>query len=59
MKSVVDGGCSNNDRLNQSIRQMIAVVTDENGTVLVHKTKMKGSNHIAELWAILEALVFA
>ncbi len=41
-----------------SKRVMRIVVTDENGTVLVDKTKTGGSNNVAELWAVTEALLY-
>jgi ribonuclease HI len=59
MKIYTDGGCSNNGQLDISKRLMRAVVTDESGVVLVGKNIMGGSNNIAELWAVQEALRFA
>ncbi len=38
---------------------MVAVVTDSAGAVLVEKWQHGGSNNIAELWAIQEALTWA
>jgi ribonuclease HI len=53
MKIFTDGGCSNNDQLDQTKRRMVAVVTDSQGNVLVERVKSgSGSNNIAELWAI-------
>lgn len=40
-------------------RLMRAVVTDETGIMLVDKTLKGGTNNVAELWAITEALLFA
>ena len=54
-----DGGCSGNDQLDVSKREMIAVVTDATGAVLVEKWQHGGSNNIAELWAVQEALRWA
>ncbi|MDI6820919.1 MAG: ribonuclease H-like domain-containing protein [Patescibacteria group bacterium] len=54
----VDGGCSNSNQKNQAIRKMVMVVTDESGNVLVEKTQEEGSNNIAELLAIKEALMW-
>ena len=39
-------------------RVMRVLVTDENGTVLVDKRKRGGSNNVAELWAVTEALLY-
>ena len=55
----VDGGCSGNSQEDLTQRAMRAVVTDENGAMLVDKYKEGGSNNIAELWAVLEALQWA
>ncbi len=38
---------------------MRIVVADETGTPLVEKTRHRGSNNIAELWAVAEAIMFA
>lgn len=54
-----DGGCSGNDQLDASKREMIAVVSDSNGNVLVETQVHGGSNNIAELLAVKGALVWA
>lgn len=55
-----DGGCSGNDQPDTSKREMIAVVSDSNGNVLVEtQVHDGGSNNIAELLAVKEALVWA
>jgi ribonuclease HI len=54
-----DGGCSGNEQRDPKRRQMIAVVTDENGSILVEKTREGGSNNIAELLAVKEAMAWA
>ena len=38
---------------------MRIVVADETGNVLVEKTLDGGSNNLAELWAVAEAMMFA
>jgi ribonuclease HI len=58
MKIFTDGGCSNQIDPDHTKRVMRIVVTDENGTVLVDKTKTGGSNNVAELWAVTEALLY-
>ena len=58
MRLFTDGGCSNQIDPDHSKRVMRIVVTDENGTVLVDKTKTGGSNNVAELWAVTEALLY-
>lgn len=58
MKFYIDGGCTNNQREPKD-RQMRIVVADETGAVLVEKALPGGSNNIAELWAVAEALFFA
>ena len=60
MKLFIDGGCSNNDQLDQTKRKMVAVVTDFQGKVLVEKVKSGGgSNNTAELWAVQLAMDWA
>lgn len=54
-----DGGCSRNYQPNPSLRDMIAVVSDSDGRVVVEKTHHGGSNNIAELLAVKEALAWA
>ena len=58
MKLFTDGGCTNQMDPDHSKRVMRIVVTDENGTVLVNKIKTGGSNNVAELWAVTEALLY-
>jgi ribonuclease HI len=58
MKTILytDGGCSGNEQRDLSKRNMIAAVTDEHGTILIDRHQEGGSNNIAELLAIKEAL---
>ena len=58
MKVYIDGGCQPNSGPVEK-RIIRCVVTDESGIVLVDKTSRGGSNNIAELWALCEALEFA
>lgn len=60
MKKVlyVDGGCHGNSQPDLSKRKMIAVVTDDQGIVLIDKHDIGGSNNVAELLAVKEALVW-
>lgn len=51
-----DGGCSGNAQKDLTKRQMIAVVTDYGGNVIVETNESGGSNNIAELIAVKEAL---
>ena len=51
-----DGGCTNSNQKDQSIRQLIMVATDDSGEVLVERIINGGSNNIAELLAVLYAL---
>ena len=53
-----DGGCSGNEQLDPSKRKMVAVVSDEHGTVLIDRHVRGGSNNIAELLAVKEALLW-
>ena len=53
-----DGGCSNNNQLDLTKRKMVAVVSDDAGNVLIEKTQEGGSNNIAELLAVKEALMW-
>jgi ribonuclease HI len=53
-----DGGCSGNDQPDLSKRKMIAAVADERGVILVEKHQEGGSNNIAELLAVKEALIW-
>ena len=54
-----DGGCSGNEQLDLNKRQMIACVSDQSGNILVEKKQTGGSNNIAELLAVKEALLWA
>ena len=51
-----DGGCSGNGQLDITKRKMVMVVTDLCGNVLIEKEEDGGSNNIAELIAVREAL---
>jgi len=56
-KLYVDGGCSNNGQLNYFLRDMVIVVTDNKGTVISEENENGGgSNNIAEIWAVKNAL---
>lgn len=61
MRFYIDGGCSNNGQKDQSKRQMVYVVTSEEGDILVDKKhpSLGGSNNIAELLACKEAVDYA
>jgi len=54
-----DGGCSGNEQLDIRKRKMVAVVSDQTGKIVVEKTQEGGSNNIAELLAVKEALLWA
>jgi len=54
-----DGGCSANGQLDMTKRRMVVVVANDAGSVLVHREDEGGSNNIAELWAVAEALEWA
>lgn len=54
----VDGGCEGNGQLDLNKRKMVAVVTDNRGVVLIDKHQEGGSNNIAELLAVKEALIW-
>ncbi len=56
MKIYTDGGCTGNQKVSNK-RRMRIVVADETGIPLVEKTLQGGSNNIAELWAVAEALL--
>ena len=58
MKLYCDGGCEGNNQRDVSKRLMRVVVTDEEGVVLVEKSLKLGTNNLAELWAIVEAILF-
>lgn len=55
----VDGGCAGNGQKEIAARRMVAVVTDETGRVVFDGERVGGSNNIAELWAVAEALTLA
>lgn len=55
----VDGGCSGNGQRDIAVRTMVAVVTDDSGTVLSESEADGGSNNIAELMAVYDALTWA
>jgi ribonuclease HI len=59
MKVYTYGGCTNNYQHDIQKREMYIVFTDDSGNVLVEKTRRSGSNNLAELWAIEEALLYA
>jgi ribonuclease HI len=52
----VDGGCSGNGAKNIAARRMVTVVTDEDGMLLTEGHAWGGSNNIAELEAVRDAL---
>jgi ribonuclease HI len=52
----VDGGCSGNGQRDLNKRRMISVVTDEAGVVLKCSDYDGGSNNIAELIAVRDAI---
>lgn len=54
----VDGGCSGNERRDIAARKTVMVVTDEAGTVLSERLGKGGSNNIAELEAVRDALAW-
>jgi ribonuclease HI len=54
-----DGGCSGNEQRDMNKRQMIACVSDQRGNILVEKKETGGSNNIAELLAVKEAVMYA
>jgi RNase H-like protein len=51
-----DGGCSGNGQTDLSRREMVMVVTANDGELLIHECGRGGSNHIAELRAVVSAL---
>lgn len=53
----VDGGCSKNNQPDPSKRQMVAVVTDAIGGVISDYQAEGGSNNVAELMAVADALL--
>ena len=52
----IDGGCSGNGQRDASKRRMVSVVTDEAGVVLSETLSDGGSNNIAELIAVRDAI---
>ena len=54
----VDGGCSGNGQRDMTRRRMVMVVTDEAGVVLSEQQDTGGSNNIAELRAVRDALAW-
>ena len=52
----IDGGCSGNGQHDLTKRRMVSVVTDEAGIVLSETLTAGGSNNIAELLAVLDAI---
>jgi ribonuclease HI len=52
----IDGGCSGNGQRDLSKRRMISVVTDEAGVVLSETLTAGGSNNVAELIAVRDAI---
>ena len=54
----VDGGCIGNAQRDITKRKMVSVVTKKDGTVVVEEHNEGGSNNIAELIAVKEALKY-
>ena len=52
----IDGGCSGNGQHDLTKRRMVSVVTDEAGIVLSETLTAGGSNNIAELLAVRDAI---
>lgn len=59
MNFYVDGGCSGNGQRVFSARKMVMIVTDDDGIVVSENTDVGGSNNIAELRAVRDALALA
>lgn len=53
-----DGGCAGNEQLDCSKRKMVAAVANAQGHILIDKHQEGGSNNIAELLAVKEALLW-
>jgi ribonuclease HI len=53
-----DGGCAGNEQRDCFKRKMVAVVSDDQGHILIDKHQEGGSNNIAELLAVKEALLW-
>jgi len=58
MTLFVDGGCSGNSQLNLALRRMVMVVTNDQGEVISERWRDGGSNNIAELEAVRDALAW-
>jgi ribonuclease HI len=54
----IDGGCSGNQFIDKNKVKMISVVSDEQGNVLSEENNIGGSNNIAELIAVKNALSY-
>lgn len=54
-----DGGCVGNGQRDLKLRRMVMVVTDEAGRVVSEFWESGGSNNIAELTAVRDALLVA
>jgi len=54
-----DGGCAGNEQRDCSKRKMVAVVSNDQGHILIDKHQEGGSNNIAELLAVKEALLWS
>lgn len=52
----IDGGCSNQSQKNQDIRDMVWIITDEDGKELFEGKHLGGSNNIAEFLALYQAV---
>lgn len=52
----IDGGCTGNSTKDMTLRRMIAVVSNAEGQVLSETKHAGGSNNIAELIAVRDAL---
>lgn len=51
-----DGGCSGNDQKDMTKRSMVMVVAAEDGKLISERKQSGGSNNIAELMALADAL---
>jgi ribonuclease HI len=54
-----DGGCSEDNEVGSASRKMATPVLDETGKVLVETCYQGGTNNIAELLAVKEAIQWA
>ena len=59
MTFYIDGGCKGNHLPREEDRPMRAVVCDDAGTALVDLEMRGGTNGIAELWALVEAMIIS